>query len=155
MSTTRGTLRRLEQTLSHVHPKPASLQLSIVQGSTQPKLLDITLGELLTFQSLQYSDHECLVFPWTGTRWTYADLTDETDRVARGLLTIGIQKGDRIGIMAGNCEQYISVFFAAARVGAILVVLNNTYTPSEVYHALTHTGWSMLQVTSERKKKTC
>jgi long-chain acyl-CoA synthetase len=53
---------------------------------------------------------------------------------------MGIQKGDRIGIMAGNCEQYISVFFAAARVGAILVVLNNTYTPSELYYALGHTG---------------
>jgi long-chain acyl-CoA synthetase len=56
------------------------------------------------------------------------------------MLAMGIQKGDRVGIMAGNCEQYISVFFAAARVGAILVVLNNTYTPSELYYALNHTG---------------
>jgi long-chain acyl-CoA synthetase len=111
-----------------------------VAGPTQPKLLDITLGELLTLQALQYGDYECLVFPWTGARWTYADLKDEADRLARGMLAMGIQKGDRVGIMAGNCEQYISVFFAAARVGAILVVLNNTYTPSELYYALNHTG---------------
>jgi long-chain acyl-CoA synthetase len=81
-----------------------------------------------------------LVFPWTGVRWTYADLKDEAERLARGLLAMGIHKGDRISVMAGNCEQYISVFFAAARVGAILVVLNNTYTPSELYYALNHSG---------------
>lgn len=133
---------RLQQTLSHVQPSPAPLQWSIVAGPTHPKLLDITLGELLTLQALQYGDYECLVIPWTGARWTYADLKDEADRLARGMLAMGIQKGDRVGIMAGNCEQYISLFFAAARVGAILVVMNNTYTPSELYYALNHTGIS-------------
>lgn len=129
----------MQQTIGHLQ-STSDLQWSIVAGPTQPKLLDITLGELLTLQALQYGDYECLVFPWTGARWTYAGLKDESDRVARGMLAMGIQKGDRIGIMAGNCEQYISVFFAAARVGAILVVLNNTYTPSELYYALTHSG---------------
>ncbi|EAW22141.1 putative long-chain-fatty-acid-CoA ligase [Aspergillus fischeri NRRL 181] len=142
-----ATVRRLQQTLSHLEPPKAPQLLSIVEGPTQPELLDITLGELLTLQSLQYGDYECLVFPWTGARWTYADLKDEADRVAHGLLAMGIQKGDRIGIMAGNCEQYISVFFAAARVGAILVVLNNTYTPSELYYALEHTDCRLLFVT--------
>ncbi|KAJ5579449.1 uncharacterized protein N7459_005434 [Penicillium hispanicum] len=141
------SVQRLQQTLSHVQPASASQQLSIVAGPTQPKLLDVTLGELLTFQALQYGDYECLVFPWTGTRWTYAQLKDEADRLARGMLAMGIQKGDRIGVMAGNCEQYISVFFAAARVGAILVVLNNTYTPSEVYYALNHTACRLLFMT--------
>ncbi|KAL4762731.1 putative long-chain-fatty-acid-CoA ligase [Aspergillus foveolatus] len=134
-----GPVRRLQQTLSHLQA-PQPQQLSIVYGPTEPELLDVTLGELLTLQSLQYGDYECLVFPWTGARWTYADLNDEADRVARGMLAMGIKKGDRVGIMAGNCEQYISIFFAAARVGAILVVLNNTYTPSELYYALDHTG---------------
>ncbi|KAI9932321.1 hypothetical protein ASPWEDRAFT_132360 [Aspergillus wentii DTO 134E9] len=139
--------QRLQQTLSHVQAPTTPTQLSIVQGPTEPGLLNITLGQLLTLQSLQYGDYECLVFPWTGARWTYADLKDEADRVARGLLAMGIQKGDRIGIMAGNCEQYISIFFAAARVGAILVVLNNTYTPSELYYALDHTDCRALFMT--------
>ncbi|KAL4794204.1 hypothetical protein BDV19DRAFT_399523 [Aspergillus venezuelensis] len=143
--------RRLQQTLSHLTP-PQVQQLSIVYGETQPELLDVTLGELLTLQSLQYGDYECLVFPWTGARWTYADLNDEADRVARGMLAMGIQKGDRVGIMAGNCEQYISVFFAAARVGAILVVLNNTYTPSELYYALDHTDCRLLFLTPRINK---
>ncbi|KAJ9298248.1 hypothetical protein DTO271G3_3853 [Paecilomyces variotii] len=141
MSTIRNTsLQRLQQTLLHVQesatPKPQ--QLSIVHGPRKPELLDITLGELLTLQSLQHQNSECLVVPWTGTRWTYGDLEKESYRLAQGLLAVGIQKGDRVGIMAGNCEQYVSVFFAAAKVGAILVVLNNTYTPSEVYYALDH-----------------
>ncbi|KAL4946840.1 hypothetical protein BDV06DRAFT_181636 [Aspergillus oleicola] len=143
--------RRLQQTLGHLTP-PQVQQLSIVYGETQPELLDVTLGELLTLQSLQYGDYECLVFPWTGARWTYADLNDEADRVARGMLAMGIQKGDRVGIMAGNCEQYISVFFAAARVGAILVVLNNTYTPSELYYALDHTDCRLLFLTPRINK---
>ncbi|KAL3475510.1 hypothetical protein BJX99DRAFT_229471 [Aspergillus californicus] len=140
-------VHRLQQTLSHLQPLQAPQQLSIVYGETQPELLDVTLGELLTLQSLQYGDYECLVFPWTGARWTYADLNDEADRVARGMLAMGIKKGDRIGIMAGNCEQYISIFFAAARVGAILVVLNNTYTPSELYYALSHSDCRLLFLT--------
>ncbi|KAL4925075.1 putative long-chain-fatty-acid-CoA ligase [Aspergillus undulatus] len=143
--------RRLQQTLSHLTP-PQKQQLSIVYGDTQPELLDVTLGELLTLQSLQYGDYECLVFPWTGARWTYADLNDEADRVARGMLAMGIQKGDRVGIMAGNCEQYISIFFAAARVGAILVVLNNTYTPRELYYALDHTDCRLLFLTPRINK---
>ncbi|PIG82997.1 long-chain-fatty-acid-CoA ligase [Aspergillus arachidicola] len=139
--------RRLQQTLSHIQPPKPVEQLSVVYGPTQPPLLDITLGELLALQSLQYGEHECLVFPWTGTRWTYSALNEEADRLAQGLLAMGIHKGDRIGIMAGNCEQYISVFFAAARVGAILVVLNNTYTPSELYYALEHTDCRLLFMT--------
>ncbi|CAG8895044.1 unnamed protein product [Penicillium egyptiacum] len=140
------SVQRLQQTLSHVQP-PVTPQLSLVAGPTEPQLLDITLGELLTLQALQYGRIECLVFPWTGARWTYGHLKDETDRLARGMLASGIQKGDRVGIMAGNCEQYISVFFAAARVGAILVVLNNTYTPSELYYALNHSECRMLFMT--------
>lgn len=145
-----AAVHRLQQTLSHLQPAQATQQLSVVYGPTEPELLDVTLGELLTLQSLQYGDYECLVFPWTGTRWTYADLNDEADRVARGMLAMGIKKGDRVGIMAGNCEQYISIFFAAARVGAILVVLNNTYTPSELYYALDHTGMhTKLEISTE------
>ncbi|KAL6236828.1 hypothetical protein BDW75DRAFT_205818 [Aspergillus navahoensis] len=146
-----GPVRRLQQTLSHLQT-PQPQQLSIVYGPTEPELLDVTLGELLTLQSLQYGDYECLVFPWTGARWTYADLNDEADRIARGMLAMGIKKGDRVGIMAGNCEQYISIFFAAARVGAILVVLNNTYTPSELYYALDHTDCRLLFLTPRINK---
>lgn len=139
-------VERLKQTASHVQPTSTSAPpvWSIVEGPTQPPLLSITLGQLLRIQALHYSNHECLVVPWTGARWTYSHFDCETDHLARGMMAMGIQKGDRVGIMAGNCEQYISVFFAAARVGAILVVLNNTYTLAELSYALDHSGKSQL-----------
>lgn len=132
---------RLQQTLSHLqHPQPLPSPISLVTGPTHPPLLDLTLGQLLARQTDTYGDLECLVFPWTGARWSYSMLNNEADKVARGLLAMGVQKGDRVGIMAGNCEEYISVFFGVARVGAILIVLNNTYTAAELDFALSHTG---------------
>jgi long-chain acyl-CoA synthetase len=53
------SVQRLQQTLSHVQSVKGPVQLSIVEGPTQPELLDITLGELLTLQALQYGDYEC------------------------------------------------------------------------------------------------
>lgn len=111
-------------------------RLSLVCGPTDPPLVDLNLGELLNLQCLHYGTHECLVIPWTGARWTYNELNQQSCQLARALLDMGIGVGDRIGIMAGNCEQYAALFFAAGRIGAILVILNNTYTPTEAQYGL-------------------
>ncbi|EFW21587.1 SIN component scaffold protein Sid4 [Coccidioides posadasii str. Silveira] len=140
-------LLRLQQTLDHIQApsdQTDAHKLSIVHGPIDTPLWDMTLGELLSFQCLRYRDSECLVCPWTGARWTYGYLEDESNQLARGLLAKGIKRGDRIGVMAGNCEQYVSLFFAAARVGAILVVINNTYTCPELMYALKHVGCKLL-----------
>ncbi|EEH21513.2 hypothetical protein PABG_03729 [Paracoccidioides brasiliensis Pb03] len=142
-----SSLWRLQQTLNHIQPqciRENEQRLSIVHGPTHPALWEMTLGGLLEFQCLRYRDLECVVVPWTGARWTYGRLEHESGRLARGLLAKGIQRGDRIGVMAGNCEEYVSLFFAAARVGAILVVINNTYTQTELIYALNHTGMFLL-----------
>ncbi|EEH43810.2 uncharacterized protein PADG_00099 [Paracoccidioides brasiliensis Pb18] len=142
-----SSLWRLQQTLNHIQPqciRENEQRLSIVHGPTHPALWEMTLGGLLEFQCLRYRDLECVVVPWTGARWTYGRLEHESGRLARGLLAKGIQRGDRIGVMAGNCEEYVSLFFAAARVGAILVVINNTYTQTELIYALNHTGMILL-----------
>jgi acyl-CoA synthetase (AMP-forming)/AMP-acid ligase II len=133
-------ITRLQQTQRHLFPDYTQAKESIVHGPTTPELWEITLAELLELQCLENADRECLVVPWTNTRWTYRQLQVESERLARGLLASGIQHGDRIGVMAGNCEQYVSLFFAAATVGAILVVINNTYTKAELMYALDHTG---------------
>ncbi|KAL1954137.1 hypothetical protein VTO42DRAFT_1717 [Malbranchea cinnamomea] len=138
-------LSRLQQTLSHIQESLVcrdAERLAIVEGPTEPRLWEMTLGELLEFQCLRYGDSEALVVPWTGTRWTYAQLNNEANRLARGLLAQGIKRGDTVGVMAGNCEQYVALFFAAGRIGAILVVINNTYTPPELIYALSHAGMS-------------
>ncbi|EXJ79475.1 long-chain acyl-CoA synthetase [Capronia coronata CBS 617.96] len=129
---------------TNLFPPPA---LSIVHGDADVPLLDFTLAELLDFQCTKYSSNECLIVPWTGARWTYEHLRQESVWLAKALASRGIRPGDRIGIMAGNCEQYVSVFFACMRIGCILVILNNTYTPSEARYALEFTECKLLFTT--------
>ncbi|KAK2612824.1 hypothetical protein QQS21_001104 [Conoideocrella luteorostrata] len=111
-------------------------KLSVLHGPVDPPLVDLTLGELLEIQTFQHGTKECIVIPWTGARWTYNELNQQSSSLAQALLDMGIGMGDRVGIMAGNCEQYAAVFFAAAKIGAILVILNNTYTSTEAMYGL-------------------
>lgn len=116
---------------------------SIVHGSAEKPLLDFTLSEVLDFQCRLYGSRECLVIPWSGARWTYERIQHESRSLAKALLAQGIKPGDRCAIMAGNCEQYVAVFFACMRIGCILVILNNTYTSLEARYALDFTSNSM------------
>lgn len=139
-------LQRLNQTLLQIDPYilPPYPNLSLVSGPLDPPLVQSTLSQLLSQQAEDYSDLEAVVIPWTGARWTYQRLWDESSLLARALLKHGVRPRDRIGIMSGNCERYIALFFACARVGAICVTLNNTYTATEVEYALKHTSELML-----------
>lgn len=129
----------IEPTLTAIQPQPRApptQKLSILHGPVDPPLVDLTLGELLELQTYQHGTKECIVIPWTGARWTYNELHQQSSLLAQSLLDMGIGVGDRVGIMAGNCEQYAAVFFAVAKIGAILVILNNTYTPTEAMYGL-------------------
>lgn len=123
-----------------LEPSQQRQKLSLLHGPVDPPLVDLTLGELLDLQCQHHGHQECLVIPWTGTRWTYNELNQQSSQLARALVSLGIGIGDRVGIMAGNCAEYAAVFFAVARIGAILVILNNTYTPTEAQYALKFSG---------------
>jgi acyl-coenzyme A synthetase/AMP-(fatty) acid ligase len=121
-----------------------NISLSLLHGPSNPPLLLLTLSQLLDLQCQRYGTRECLVIPWTGARWTYNRLQSASIALAKMMLDLGILPGDRVGIMAGNCEEYVAIIFATARIGAILVVLNNTYTASEAIYALRHTECKLL-----------
>lgn len=121
-------------------PDQTPLPPSLLHGPRDPPLVDLTLGDLLELQSHQNGHREVLVIPWTGARWTYAELSRQSRQLSRALLAAGVGAGDRVGIMAGNCEQYAAVFFAVAAIGGILVILNNTYTATEAMYALEFSG---------------
>ncbi|KAI4917855.1 putative NRPS-like protein biosynthetic cluster [Alternaria infectoria] len=142
-------LQRLNQTLLQIDPYilPPYPNLSIVAGPLDPPLLQLTLSQLLQRQVECYPDNEAVVIPWTGARWTYKKLWEESSLLARALLKEGVRPRDRIGIMSGNCEKYIALFFACARVGGICVTLNNTYTATEMEYALKHTKCRILFTT--------
>ncbi|PVI04078.1 acetyl-CoA synthetase-like protein [Periconia macrospinosa] len=144
-------LQRLNQTLLQIDPYilPPYPNLSVVTGPQDPPLLQLTLSQLLRQQAQKYANNECLVIPWTNARWTYQELWEQSNLLARALLKYGARPRDRIGIMSGNCEKYVAVFFACARIGAICVTLNNTYTATEMEFALNHTRCNVL-FTSQR-----
>lgn len=122
---------------------------SILHGPVDPPLVDLTLGELLEVQCQANGEAECISIPWTGARWSYDDLRRQSSLIARALLAEGIGHGDRVAIMAGNCEQYAAIFFATVRIGAILVILNNTYTPSEAMYGIGFTACKFLFTTKK------
>ncbi|KAF1967700.1 acetyl-CoA synthetase-like protein [Bimuria novae-zelandiae CBS 107.79] len=139
-------LQRLNQTLLQIDPYilPPYPNLSLVSGPRDPPLLEITVSQLLAQQAEYYPDNECVIIPWTGARWTYRQLWEQSNLLARALLRYGVRPRDRIGIISGNCEKYVAVFFACLRIGAICVTLNNTYTATEVEYALKHTKCRVL-----------
>lgn len=116
------------------------VQYSLFHGPSDPPLVTLSLGDLLDLQCQRYGDREAVVIPWNATRWTYLDLQDQSSQLARYLQARGIQPGDRVSILAGNRAEYAAVFFACMRLGAILVILNNTYTTPEAEYALHYTG---------------
>ena len=120
-------------------------QLSLLHGPSDPPLISQTLSTYLDQQCVRFGDRECLVTPWNGERWTYNDVQRHSLHLASYLLSVGIETGDRVAILAGNRAEYVSVFFACMRVGAVLVILNNTYTTSEAEFALQHSGEKLLR----------
>jgi acyl-CoA synthetase (AMP-forming)/AMP-acid ligase II len=133
-------LYRLRQTLQHLLPQNATPQPSFFQGPTEPVLLSLSMGQLLEEQARKFPRRDAIVIPWSNIRYTFHSLNERSKEVARGLIAMGVESEDRIGIFSGNCERYIELFFAVCRIGAIFVVLNPAYTPRECENALRHAG---------------
>ncbi|KAJ2898944.1 hypothetical protein MKZ38_003577 [Zalerion maritima] len=118
-------------------PPPTQPIPSLIQGPLDPPLVDLTLSQVLNLQCKHFSTNEFLTIPWTGTRWSFSHLNQQSSLLAKSMVEdYGIGPGDRVGIMAGNCEQYVAVLFATVRVGGVLVILNNTYTTEEAGYGL-------------------
>ena len=79
-----------------------------------------------------------------GRRWTYAELNAEIDCLARALMAIGIQRGDRVGIWAPNCPEWTILQYATAKIGAILVNVNPAYRTHELSYVLRDSGTRLL-----------
>ncbi len=120
------------------------MRRSYAQGSTSVPLLGETIGERFDHAVARFGEREALVVPHQEIRWTYSHLGGEVDRLARALLASGIEVGDRVGIWAPNCVEWVLAQFATAKVGAILVNVNPAYRASELEYALGQSGTRML-----------
>src|SRR5262245_47866938 len=100
-----------------------TVEPSYVVGATDLPLLGETIGQNLRRVSSSHPQREAVVDAPTGRRWTYARLQSDVDALAAGLIGLGIDKGDRVGIWAGNGPEWLLLQYATAEIGAILVTL--------------------------------
>ncbi len=117
---------------------------SHVQGATDKPLLHMTIPEMLARTVASWPDREAAIFPAQDVRWTWAEFTAEVDRLAAGLLALGVSKSDRVGIWSPNRVEWLLTQFATARIGAILVCINPAYRKTELEYALNKVGCSTL-----------
>jgi fatty-acyl-CoA synthase len=113
-------------------------------GAWPTPLLGETIGANLERAAARHPDREALVSCAQGVRLTYRELDAAVDGLATGLIARGIRPGDRVGIWAPNCVEWVLVQFATAKVGAILVNVNPAYRTHELAYALRQSGVRLL-----------
>jgi fatty-acyl-CoA synthase len=117
---------------------------SYVHGASSTPLLGETIGDNLHRTVERVGERPALVVRSQGFRVTYRELWDRTTAVAKGLLSLGVARGERVGIWAPNRWEWVVLQYASARVGAILVNINPAYKTAELDYALRQSGTSVL-----------
>jgi len=102
----------------------------------EPPLLGRTIPEHVAEIAQRFPEREAVVSMQQGRRLSYAELLSETDRVARGLLSLGFRPGDRIGMWSTNNIEWLLVQLASVRIGVVLVNINPAYRAPELEFAL-------------------
>ena len=125
--------------------------VSWVRGADAPPLLETTIGQALDAAAARWGDAEALVATHQNLRWSWRGLAQRADAFAAGLLALGLEPGDRVGIWSPNCAEWVLVQFAAAKAGVILVTINPAYRLSELEYTLNKVGVKAL-VAAERYK---
>ena len=113
-------------------------------GPTAVPLLGETIPQNLARTVAAHGGRDALVSVEQGLRYTYTEFAEEVDRVARGLMAVGVAAGDRVGIWSPNYTEWVLVQYATARIGAILVTINPAYRSSELEYVLNQSGISVL-----------
>jgi len=125
--------------------------ISYVHGARDVPLLGETLGQNLDRTAARVPDSPALIVPSQGVRWSYAELAARADAFAAGLLALGLQRGDRLGIWSLNNAEWVVVQFATAKAGIILVNINPSYRVTELEFALNKVGCAALVTATQFK----
>lgn len=105
-----------------------------------------TIGEFFEKQVKAHGDQEFLVYPDRDLRFTYKEFNERVDMLAKGLLSIGIEKGDHVGIWAKNVPDWLTFLFATAKIGAVLVTVNTAYKSHELDYILKQSDMKALAI---------
>src|SRR6267378_7711086 len=123
-----------------MRPTSAPYRLSFVSGISDRPVLYRTVDGVLKAAVDQVPDRLALVVPFQSVRLTFAEFDREVERAACGMLACGLKPGERIGIWAPNCAEWVLTMFGAARAGLILVNINPAYRSAELEFALRVVG---------------
>src|SRR5207247_9095061 len=107
-------------------------------------LLVLTIGDMFDQTVEKYPDHPALISSQQQIRLTYRELQAQVNQCAKGLMALGLQKGQRIGIWSPNRTEWCITQFATSKIGAILVNINPAYRLHELEYALQQSGCSSL-----------
>jgi fatty-acyl-CoA synthase len=104
--------------------------------ATDSGLREITLGDLLDETVAKYGDHDALVYVDRDFRLTYRQFGDLVDDLAKGLMALGVEKGEKVAVWATNIPYWVTLQFATARIGAVLLTVNTNYKSAELAYLL-------------------
>ncbi|MFO0125348.1 MAG: AMP-binding protein, partial [Betaproteobacteria bacterium] len=113
-------------------------------GACSVRLLGQTIGECFDRTVERWPEREALVVRHQAVRWTWRELRERVDALAAGLLALGLETGERIGIWAPNCAEWALTQFASAKAGLVLVNINPAYRRAELEYALNKVGCKAL-----------
>ena len=120
-------------------------------GRTDPALIEDTIGQYFEAMVRRFPQRELLVSRHQGQRFTYEELNRQANCLASALLRAGLASGDRAGIWAHNCSEWLLMQIATAKVGIVLVNINPAYRVTELEYALNKVGCKMLVTMTEYK----
>ncbi len=106
----------------------------------------VTLGNIIRRVALRYPYHEAIIFE--GERYRYREFNERINKLANGLIEIGIKKGDVIVIFSRNCNEYLEAYYACAKIGAVLNTVNWRLAPGEVEYMVNQSDAKLLIVES-------
>jgi len=115
------------------------------------KEIELTIGDYLGYIADKHPDNDALVYPFHDIRLNYRQLDKETDRLAKGLMKLGIKKGDHVAVWAHNVPEWVLLLFATAKIGAVLVTVNTLYRTKELEYVLKQSDSVSLFLTDKYK----
>jgi fatty-acyl-CoA synthase len=124
---------------------------SYIHSTGQSALVGLTVGGVLDEAARRWPESDALVVPHQNVRWTWVELRAEARRFAAGLIGLGLNPGERIGIVAPNCAEWVVAQFGTAYAGLILVNINPAYRVTELEYALNKTECRAI-ITAQRFK---
>ena len=117
-----------------------TLAVSYASGPSDKPLLGSTIGKFFDYAAVQYADREAVVSIHQQIRFTYSQLAERVNTLAKAFISAGLQKGDRIGIWSPNNVQWLITQYATAKAGLILVTINPAYRSHELAYVLRQSG---------------